>query len=163
MKNSYDKIFHEFLKVEKVTKEVSSINKEIDEKRKNRIKMLELKLQGFTDEIKHVNFHNIHKQFDDLSLSDQINDTMKNNNVNRSSNMLIENELRLQNKKNNLNSIKIEENNNNNNNNNVLIDQIMNMNATKGDDMFQFIESLLLHTESEVDMEGTVQNLKQHK
>jgi hypothetical protein len=158
MKGSYDKIFSEFLKIEKVTKEISNIKKDTEEKRKNRIKMLELKLQGFSDEIKHINFNHIHRQLDDLALSGQFTINTLNPqkfNVNKSSNLLIENDINIYDG----NSPKIREENQNN----VLINQILNMNATKGDDMINFIESLLMKTESEVELNETVQNLKKHK
>lgn len=201
IKSSYDKVFNEFLKIEKSTKELNSIKKDLDEKRKNRIKMLELKLQGFCDEIKNVNFNNIQKQLEDLALTGSITINTINNygKVNKSSNMLIANdvlkyecnydknfppemmdELLNQNK----NTIdyagdkltvdigvdKMEENTMVNQNlpteieknteNNVLLNQILNLNSTNGGEMMQFIESLLMKTESEVDLNNTVKNLK---
>ena len=158
MKGSYDKIFSEFLKIEKVTKDISNIKKDTEDKRKNRIKMLELKLQGFSDEVKHINFNHMNRQLDDLALSGQFTINTLNPqkfNVNKSSNLLIENDVNIYDG----NSVKLREENQNN----VLINQILNMNATKGDDMINFIESLLMKTESEVEFNDTVQNLKKHK
>ena len=164
MKGSYDKVFSEFLKIEKVTKEISSVKKDIEEKRKNRVKMLELKLQGFSDEIKHVNFNSIHRQLEDLALSGQFSINTLNPqkfNVNKSSNLLIENDFKIYDG--NSPQVNVTREENQHNQNNVLINQIMNMNATKGDEMINFIESLLMKTESEIDFNETVQNLKKQK
>jgi hypothetical protein len=174
IKSSYDKVFNELSKIEKNSKEIATVKKELEDRKIYRIKMLELKLQGFCEEIKNVNFNNIHKQLEDLALSGKIDPSDLNNNAQKSSNLLISNDNNVRYKCNydrNYLSESFEEALMNKNSqsdqktqkNNELINQILNLNSTKGGDMIQFIESLLMKTESEIGLNETVKNLKINK
>ncbi len=151
MKSSYEKIFNEFSKVENSIKEFHIAKKDCDEKRRNRVKMLEIKLQGFSEEVKAVNFSSLQRQLEDLNHT--INLNKDEISVEKSSKALIRTDFMKKEIKNfEDNSSQME------NKESVLINQILNLNATKGDDMIQFIESLLLKTSSEIQTD-TVRNL----
>ena len=122
IKNSYNKVSNEFEEVEKKTIQIIkslNINKE---KRKQRIFLLEKKLQGFVDDVSFFNYQNIKKEFDI-----NVNDNNKISNFILKNNIFIEkykeidyNENSNDNnkkKKNNFN-YKILQNLNNNNNEN---------------------------------------------
>lgn len=141
--------------------------------------MLELKLQGFCDEIKNIDFDNINKHVEDLVH----NNSKIKSTINKSSNLLIQNNNNI------MNYVNINNNTKDNINLNdytiplesvslnintdiknstvtdkvdkgVLINQILNLNVTKGEEMAQFIESLLLKTESDMPHDDTVRILE---
>lgn len=190
---SYEKIFKEFSKIEKVTKELNTIKNNSEEVRKKRVKLLEIKLQNFCEEVKHVNFQNIINKFDEIDLSaEESNNTNRtgiyqgiNPNVRKSSNMLLEKSTKLNNpgktqfnvddkmlgignteefniQDSILPSITVKtiqsdyqfqektlpKNLKHNEDKTEFINQILNLNVTKETDMIQFIESLLMKTES---------------
>jgi hypothetical protein len=222
IKNSYEKLFNEFSRIEKVTKELTLSQKKSEQLRKNRIKMLEMKLQGYCDDIKNLNIDNLSREF--------IFQPQKN--VVENTHMIIENNPGIINYAHQLNidefieegsnfpSVSIrtleshqEQHNTSNTNNkannnliqnnvyhnyskftqqqnphpevkNALVNQILNLNVTKGDEMINFIESLLMKTESvynnnilnkegnknntiengnQESLNNTIQNLKENK
>lgn len=130
MNSSYDKIFNEFLKVEKATKDIINIKKECKGTRKDRVRRLEVKLQGLMEEAKNFNFLTTDTTNLSLLTCEDYSNTIRNTNQN----ILIKNESP---------SINVDSNN-------LLINQILNMNTSKGEEMIKFIESLLQNEEEAI-------------
>ncbi len=67
-KNCYENIFSEFERMEKTTNEIFLMNKNNDYKRKTRIKMLEMKLQNYCEDVKNFNLLDVNKKLEDLTV-----------------------------------------------------------------------------------------------
>ena len=143
IKNSYNKVSNEFEEVEKKTIQIIkslNINKE---KRKQRIFLLEKKLQGFVDDVNFFNYQNIKKDFDN-----NVNDNNKISNFILKNNIFIEKYKEIDyNENTNNNQIKnnnnifnykilqnLNKNNDNNNNNESLNENINNNNNNNDND-----------------------------
>ena len=69
MRSSYDMISNEFDKIEKVTKDIIITNEVKRHKKQKRIILLEKKLQQYCEDVKGIQFDNLHKEYDELTKS----------------------------------------------------------------------------------------------
>ena len=146
VKQSYSQICDEFCKIESITKEVISNKEKLKNQRKNRIKLLEKRLQSYCDEINNFDFSKI------INLYDY---NIKDNE--RISNVILKNQKMEQYKLIDINDNIFDLNNNKNNSkvnknsstesdtpnpiNNILAYEIAKLNTDKEEDLIDLIQS----------------------
>ncbi len=143
IKDSYKKIGDEFNKIEIITKEVIESKKKIKERRKNRIKLLEKRLQSYCDEIDNFNFSKINNIYE-LNIKDNENVSnyiLKNKNIEHYK-LMDYNDDYFDNHKNNskLNN-KNSSTESDSNNDNLLIKELIKMNYNNKEEVFELIQS----------------------
>jgi hypothetical protein len=73
VKDSYDKIYNEFLELESQTKKLISNQNKIQQRRSNHFQNIEKKLQGYLEEINEFDFKKINKNLNKLYENNNLN------------------------------------------------------------------------------------------
>ena len=73
VKDSYDKIYNEFLELETLTKKMISNQNKIQQRKSNHFQNIEKKLQGYLEEINEFDFKKINKNLNKLYENNNLN------------------------------------------------------------------------------------------